>query len=46
MLTNAATGRGHGLDAAKDLGEDRFYGQKGGALATNLRRLGPCYREH
>lgn len=39
MLTNAARRRGHGLDAAKDLGEDRFYGQKGGALATSWNVL-------
>ncbi len=39
MLTNAATRRGHGLDDAKDLGEDRFYGQKGGALSTSRNVL-------
>jgi CubicO group peptidase (beta-lactamase class C family) len=35
MLTNAARRHGHGLDVARDLGEDRFYGQKGGALSTS-----------
>jgi CubicO group peptidase (beta-lactamase class C family) len=35
MLANAARRHGHGLDVAKDLGEDRFYGQKGGALSTS-----------
>jgi CubicO group peptidase (beta-lactamase class C family) len=39
MLTNAATGRGHGFDSAKILGEDRFYGQKGGALSTSWNVL-------
>ena len=35
MLANAAKPHGHGFDSAKDLGEDRFYGQKGGALSTS-----------
>lgn len=39
MLTNASTGRGHGFDSAKNLGEDRFYGQKGGALSTSWNVL-------
>ena len=39
MLTNAAVRHGHGLDRAKDLGGDRFYGQKGGALSTSWNVL-------
>ena len=39
MLTNAAAGHGHGFDRAKDLGGDRFYGQKGGALSTSWNVL-------
>jgi CubicO group peptidase (beta-lactamase class C family) len=39
MLTNAARRHGHGFDVAKDLGEDRFYGQKGGALSTSRNVL-------
>jgi CubicO group peptidase (beta-lactamase class C family) len=39
MLTNAAASHGHGLDRAKDLGGDRFYGQKGGALSTSWNVL-------
>jgi CubicO group peptidase (beta-lactamase class C family) len=39
MLANAAASRGHGFDRAKDLGGDRFYGQKGGALSTSWNVL-------
>jgi CubicO group peptidase (beta-lactamase class C family) len=39
MLTNAAKRHGHGFDSAKDLGEGRFYGQKGGALSTSRNVL-------
>jgi CubicO group peptidase (beta-lactamase class C family) len=39
MLRNAAQRHGHGLDAAKDLGDDRFYGQKGGSLSTSWNVL-------
>ena len=39
MLTNAATYRGHGFDDAKDLGDDTFYAQKGGALSTSWNVL-------
>jgi CubicO group peptidase (beta-lactamase class C family) len=35
MLTRAAATKGHGLDAARDLGKDRFYGFKGGSLSTS-----------
>jgi hypothetical protein len=37
--TNAARRHGHGLDTVKELGEDRFYGQKGGALSTSRNVL-------
>jgi CubicO group peptidase (beta-lactamase class C family) len=39
MLTNAAKRHGHGFDTVKELGEDRFYGQKGGALSTSRNVL-------
>ena len=39
MLANAAQRHGHGLDVAKDLGNDRFYGQKGGSLSTSWNVL-------
>lgn len=39
MLANAAQRHGHGLDVAKDLGDDRFYGEKGGALSTSWNVL-------
>ena len=39
MLANATARHGHGLDAAKDLGDDRFYGQKGGSLSTSWNVL-------
>ena len=39
MLGNAAQRHGHGLDVAKDLGGDRFYGQKGGSLSTSWNVL-------
>jgi CubicO group peptidase (beta-lactamase class C family) len=39
MLTNAAARRGHGFDAAKDLGSDQFYAQKVGALSTSSNVL-------
>jgi len=34
MLSNAAARRGHGLDAAKDRGNDAFYGYKAGVLSS------------
>jgi CubicO group peptidase (beta-lactamase class C family) len=39
MLGNAVTRHGHGFDVAKDLGDGRFYGQKGGALSTSWNVL-------
>jgi hypothetical protein len=39
MLANAAQRHGHGLDVAKNLGDDRFYGQKGGSLSTSWNVL-------
>jgi CubicO group peptidase (beta-lactamase class C family) len=39
MLVNAAQRHGHGLDAAKDLGNDRFYGEKAGELSTSSNVL-------
>jgi CubicO group peptidase (beta-lactamase class C family) len=45
MLANAAARHGHGFDVAKDLGEDRFYGQKEGALSTS-RNVLQMHGEH
>jgi CubicO group peptidase (beta-lactamase class C family) len=39
MLANAAVRHGHGFDNAKDLGNDRFYADKAGALSTSWNVL-------